>query len=365
MTVCAKRLRRACGAVLAGALLSVSVSAQNFPDVTAISLEDLMSMKVTSVSKREQKLASAAAAIFVITQEEIRRSGARNIPEALRLAPGLEVARIDENKWAIASRGFNGRFTNKLLVLIDGRSVYTPLYSGVYWNVQDVLLEDVERIEVIRGPGATLWGANAVNGVINIMTKESAATQGGLVTAQAGNALMGSGGVRFGGKIGANVSYRAYSKYFKWDSSTGDSGHDAFDGWDTTRVGFRIDGGSPSADAFTLQGDAYRGGYGETLTGALLTAPYATTFRNDGSFSGGNLLARWSHSFDRSRTSLQVYFDRANNEATSLLDDRLNIFDVDFQHDVRLGSSHNWIWGIGYRTARDHATAGTYVRLSP
>src|SRR5687768_13901774 len=363
MTVFAKRMRRAVGAVLAAAVLSVGVSAQDFPDVTAISLEDLMNLKVTSVSKREQKLGVAAAAIFAITQEDIRRSGARNIPEALRLAPGLEVARIDENKWAIASRGFNGRFTNKLLVLIDGRSVYTPLYSGVYWNVQDVLLEDVERIEVIRGPGATLWGANAVNGVINIMTKEAAATQGGLLAAQAGNALMGLGGARYGGKIGANVSYRAYAKYFKWDSSTGISGHDAFDGWDTTRVGFRIDGGSPSTDAFTLQGDAYRGGYGETLTGSLLTAPYATTFRNDGSFSGGNLLARWSHAFDRSRTSLQVYFDRANNVATSLLDDQLNIFDVDFQHDVRINKTHYWIWGVGYRSTGDHATAGTYVGL--
>jgi iron complex outermembrane receptor protein len=365
MTVFAKRLRRAFGAVLTGAMLSVSVSAQDFPDVTAISLEDLMNLKVTSVSKREQKLGVAAAAIFVITQEEIRRSGARTIPEALRLAPGLEVARIDENKWAIASRGFNGRFTNKLLVLIDGRSVYTPLFSGVYWNVQDVLLEDIERMEVIRGPGATLWGANAVNGVINIITKGSAATQGGLVTAQAGDALRSSGGVRFGGKLGANTSYRAYSKYFKWESSTDDRGRDAFDGWDTTRAGFRIDGGSPSGDAVTLQGDAYRGGYGETLTGTLLTAPYATTFRNDGRFSGGNLLARWSHSFDRSNTSLQVYFDQANNAATSLLNDRLNIFDVDFQHDVRVTASHNWIWGVGYRSTRDNATAGTYVMLSP
>jgi iron complex outermembrane receptor protein len=365
MTVFPRQLRRAVGGVLTGALLTATVSAQDFPDVTAISLEDLMNLKVTSVSKREQKLGVAAAAIFVITQEEMRRSGARNIPEALRLAPGLEVARIDENKWAIASRGFNGRFTNKLLVLIDGRSVYTPLFSGVYWNVQDVLLEDVERIEVIRGPGATLWGANAVNGVINIITKGSAATQGGLVTAQAGNALMGSGGVRYGGKLGTNVTYRAYSKYFKWDSSTDVGGRDAFDGWDTGRIGFRIDAGSPSADALTVQGDLYRGGYGETLTGVTLTAPYATTFRNDGSFSGGNLLGRWSHSFDRSNTSLQVYYDRANNAATSLLDDRLNIFDVDFQHDIRAGATHNWIWGVGYRSANDHATAGTYVRLSP
>ena len=162
-------------------------SQQSVPDVTALSMEDLMKVQVTSVSKRTQKVADAAAAVFVITQEDLRRSGATSIPEALRLVPGLEVARIDENKWAIGSRGFNGRFDNKLLVLIDGRSVYTPLFSGVYWNVQDVMLEDIDRIEVIRGPGATLWGANAVNGVINIITKKAKVTQGAVVTAGGGN----------------------------------------------------------------------------------------------------------------------------------------------------------------------------------
>jgi iron complex outermembrane receptor protein len=365
MTFLTTRLRRALGAVLALSLLSVTLSAQDFPDVTAISLEDLMNLRVTSVSKREQRLGVAAAAIFVIKQEDIRRSGARNIPEALRLAPGLEVARIDENKWAIASRGFNGRFTNKLLVLIDGRSVYTPLFSGVYWNVQDVLLEDVDRIEVIRGPGATLWGANAVNGVINIITKDASATQGGVVTAQAGNALAGSGDIRFGGKLGGSTSYRVYSKYFKWDSANGDSGRNAFDGWDTTRVGFRIDGGVPSADSFTIQGDLYGGDYGETLTGASLVAPYSTTFRNDGSFSGGNLVGRWNRSFERSKTSLQLYFDRANSVHTSLLNDQMNIYDVDFQHDISISQTHNWIWGAGFRATDDNAAAGTYVRLNP
>ena len=365
MTVFTTRLTRAIGAVLAGAMLYGSASAQDFPDVTAISLEDLMNLRVTSVSKREQKLGVAAAAIFVITQDDIRRSGARNIPEALRMAPGLEVARIDENKWAIASRGFNGRFTNKLLVLVDGRSVYTPLFSGVYWNVQDVLLEDVDRIEVIRGPGATLWGANAVNGVINIMTKAADATQGGLLTVQTGNALMGSGGFRFGGKIGDSASYRAYSKYFKWDSATDDTGVDAYDGWDTMRAGFRIDGGSPMGDSYTLQGDLYSGDYGETLTGATLTAPYATTFRNNGSFSGGNLLGRWNRAFDRSTMSLQMYFDRANSMHSALLSDHLNIYDFDFQHDISISPTHNWIWGVGFRATDDSATAGTYVSLSP
>src|ERR1700726_1410415 len=173
-------------------------SQQSVPDVTALSMEDLMNIQVTSVSKRTQKVADAAAAIFVITQEDLRRSGATSIPEALRLVPGLEVARIDENKWAIGSRGFNGRFDNKLLVLIDGRSVYTPLFSGVYWNVQDVMLEDIDRIEVIRGPGAPLWGANAVDGVINIITKSAKATQGGLVSAGAGSQEAPAETVRYG-----------------------------------------------------------------------------------------------------------------------------------------------------------------------
>src|ERR1700726_5124140 len=181
---------------------------QSVPDVTSMSLEDLMNMQVTSVSKRSQKVADAAAAVFVITQEDIRRSGATSIPDALRMVPGLEVAQIDQNKWAIGSRGFNGRFDNKLLVLIDGRSVYTPLFSGVYWNVQDVMLEDVDRIEVIRGPGATLWGANAVNGVINIISKKAKDTQSTVVTAGGGTEQRGSGGGRYGSKIG-NTSYRA------------------------------------------------------------------------------------------------------------------------------------------------------------
>src|SRR5258707_7765306 len=181
------------------ALLAANSGAQqqkNVADVATLSMEDLMNLQVTSVSKRTQKVADAAAAVFVITQEDIRRSGATSIPEALRLAPGLEEARIDENKWAIAARGFNGRFDNKLLVLIDGRSVYTPLFSGVYWNVQDVMLEDVDRIEVIRGPVATLWGANAVNGVINIITKKAKDTQSTVVTAGAGTEELGSVGGR-------------------------------------------------------------------------------------------------------------------------------------------------------------------------
>src|SRR6266403_2399039 len=215
--------------LLAGS--TVAQNPRNVPDVTAMSMEDLMNLQVTSVSKRTQKVADAAAAIFVLTQEDIRRSGANSIPEALRLVPGLQVARIDQNKWAIGSRGFNGRFDNKLLVLIDGRSVYTPLFSGVYWNVQDVMLEDLDRIEVIRGPGATLWGANAVDGVINVITKKAKSTQSTIITAGGGTEERAAGGVRYGGKIGDKTYYRVYAKYFDWVPSVDMSGAKAHDGW--------------------------------------------------------------------------------------------------------------------------------------
>src|SRR5712675_230256 len=256
-------------ASFAAVLLAANSGAQghqSVPDVTTLSMEDLMNMQVKSVSKRTQKVAEEAAEVFVITQEDIRRSGATSIPEALRLVPGLEVARIDENKWAIASRGFNGRFDNKLLVLIDGRSVYTPLFSGVYWNVQDVLLDDIDRIEVIRGPGATLWGANAVNGVINIITKPAASTQSGVVTAGGGTEERGSVGGRYGGKIGDHTHYRIYGKYFDWGPSNYASGATAHDGWDAMRGGFRADWTPAGANSLTLEGDIYRSNYNETLT---------------------------------------------------------------------------------------------------
>src|SRR5213082_1851594 len=297
------RLRGLTRALFITALTSLFVmvaSAQNNQvDVTTMSVEDLMNLQVTSVSKRTQKVADAAAAIFVLTQEDIRRSGATSIPEALRLVPGLEVARIDQNKWAIGSRGFNGRFDNKLLVLIDGRSVYTPLFSGVYWNVQDVMLEDVDRIEVIRGPGATLWGANAVDGVINIITKPAKSTQPALVTAEAGSEERVAANLRYGGKLNKDTYYRVYGKYFNFAPSLYPATNiSANDNWDAWRGGFRTDWTPAGANSLTLQGDVHRSKFGETLTVASLAAPYSSTFPNHGSFSGGNILGRWNHAFD-------------------------------------------------------------------
>src|SRR3981081_1973386 len=334
-------------------------------DVTKLSMEDLMNMQVTSVSKRTQKLADAAAAVFVITQEDIRRSGATSIPEALRMVPGLQVARIDENKWAISSRGFNGRFANKLLVLIDGRSVYTPLFSGVYWNIQDVMLEDVDRIEVIRGPGATLWGANAVNGVINIITKSAKSTQSALVSAGGGTETRGSGDIRYGGML-KGPYYRAYAKYFNVGPSTDPfTGRRADDKWDAVRAGFRTDWPPAGSDSLTVQGDMHRSGYGETLTVPTLDAPYSSTFPNKGSISGGNLLGRWNHAFANSSTSLQMYYDRTNITENSLFTDHQDIFDIDFQHTFHASESQEVVWGLGYRSSHDGNNSSSVVSLQP
>ena len=349
-------------------LLAGSAVAQNSRnvDVTAVSLEDLWNMQVTSVSKRTQKVADAAAAIFVLTQEDIRRSGATSIPEALRLVPGLEVARIDQNKWAIGSRGFNGRFDNKLLVLIDGRSVYTPLFSGVYWNVQDVMLEDVDRIEVIRGPGATLWGANAVDGVINVITKKAKATQSAIVTAGAGTEERAAGGVRFGSKLGDNTYYRAYTKYFDWGPSAYPiTGMTAHDGWDALRGGFRADWTPAGANSLTVQGDIYRSRFDETLTVASLSAPYSNTFPNDGKYSGGNILGRWNHTSEGSSMSLQMYYDNTTITDHSLFGDHQNILDIDFQDGFHAGNSQQFVWGLGYRSIHDKNDASFTVSLQP
>jgi len=359
--------RRILSLVVVALFLGTSVSAQSqgVPDISRMSIEELMNVEVTSVAKRPQRVADAAAAVFVLTQEDIRRSGAASIPEALRMVPGLQVARIDENKWAIGSRGFNGRLDNKLLVLIDGRSVYTPLFSGVYWNIQDVMLEDVDRIEVIRGPGATLWGANAVDGVINIITKPAKATQSGILTAEVGTEERTAEGARYGGKIGNSSYYRIYTKYFDWQPSYDATGKRANDGWDAVRGGFRMDIQPTGPNSLTLQGDLYQSNYNETLTIPSLNPPYSSTFPNDGDYKGGNLLGRWNHSFSRSSTSLQVYFDNTNVVDNSLFTDHENVYDIDFQHDIHVGESQELVWGLGHRSIQDSNGSSFTVSLQP
>jgi len=321
-------------------------------DLTELSIEDLLSMEVTTVSRKAQRLSDSAAAVFVITNEEIRRSGVTSIPEALRMVPGLEVARISSNSWAVTARGFNGQFANKLLVLMDGRSVYTPLYSGVFWNVQDTMLEDVARIEVIRGPGASLWGANAVNGVINIITKPASETQGGLATGGFGNEEKGFGALRYGGKIGDSAHYRAYGKYFDRDDSESLQGGDAHDGWDIARGGGRIDWRLSERDELTVQGDYYDGEVGNEGTFYSLTPPYVTPLIESSPVSGGNIIGRWQRRISpTSDLSLQAYVDRTEWEIPLVKETRDTV-DVDFQHRFALGNRQEIIWGLGYRWSR-------------
>jgi len=322
-----------------------------------MSLDELMALKVISVAKRPQPLSESPAAVFVITAEDIRRSGATCVPEALRLAPGVHVGRIDGNKWAIAIRGFNSRFTNKLLVLMDGRSVYTPIFGGVYWDVQDTLMADIDRIEVIRGPGGTQWGANAVSGVINIITKNSRETQGGLLTLGGGSEERFFGGFRYGGRIGKNACFRIYTKYFDRDDQAAVLGGDASDEWDAWRTGFRMDWDLSAVDALTFQGDYYEGNAGRRQRSAS---------RSDTTdISGGNLLGRWEHVFSKSSNLfLQIYYDRTERRDDSIAEDR-NTLDVDFQHRFSPFDRHDLIWGFGYRYTRDDTDDPGPLSLDP
>ncbi len=319
-----------------------------------LSIEQLASLEVTTVSKTEEKMADADAAIYVITSEDIRRSGLTSIPELLRMVPGMDVARINGNKWAISCRGFNAWFANKLLVLIDGRSVYTPLFSGVYWDVQDTFLDDIDRIEVIRGPGATLWGANAVNGVINIITKKAKQTQGTEVNAGYGNIQKGFGGARYGGRIGKNIWYRAYAKYFNRDSFKQRNGRDAGDNWDQGRGGFRMDWNLSHRDSLTLEGDIFVGKSYDDISNIIYLQKGIGKDRAKTDVSGGDILGRWTRKLsDTSDFSLQWYYDHSYRGADYLEETRDTI-DIDFQHHFHALKRHDIVWGLGYRLTWDH-----------
>src|SRR5260370_31882478 len=281
-----------------------------------LSVEELVDIDVTSVSKYPEKFSETAAAVAVLTSEDIERSGVTDIPDALRLVPGLDVAQVDSHTWAISSRGFNEVFTNKLLVLIDGRTVYTPLFSGVFWEVQDTLLADIDRIEVVRGPGATLWGANAVNGVINIITKSARDTQGFLVSTGGGTEYRDFVNVCYGVKIDDDTFARVYVKYFDRDSSVLPDGTDAHDAWDMFRGGFRLDSEPSNENSFTFQGDIYTGHQDEIYSVPTTTFPFAGTISSTDQVSGVNLLGRWSHTFaPHSQLTLQAYYDRTERES--------------------------------------------------
>jgi iron complex outermembrane receptor protein len=324
------------------AVLSAGAAAQSARDLADLSIEELSNIEVTSVSRRPESLAQSAASIYVITAEDIRRSGATSLPEALRLAPNLEVGRFSSSGYTISARGFNSiNAANKMLVLIDGRSVFTPFFNSAFWDQQDVMLADVDRIEVISGPGGTLWGANAVNGVINVITKSSAGTQGGLVDAVAGG-FEQRGAVRYGGRIGEHGTFRAYAQAFGEDHTFLADGSDAQDGWRGSQAGFRSDFDT-TAGAFTLQGDAYEN---------RVDSP-------GGRRSGGNVLGRWSRRLSsQSSLEVQAFYDEQNRsdvggpDTPGISTEEVRTFDVQVEQ-TWVSGQHEAVWGFGHRAWRD------------
>lgn len=308
-----------------------------------LTLEQLMSIEVTSVSKRPERLSETASAIQVITAEDIRRSGATNLAEALRLVPNLQVAQVNASQYAISARGFNNVLANKLLVLIDGRTVYTPLYAGVFWDVQNPPLIDIDRIEVISGPGGALWGANAVNGVINIITRKAGETQGLAAEAAAGTEWLADGMARYGGSLSRAFKGRVYAEGFKRGSTFRGDSIDAHDEWHMYQGGFRIDGTPSSRTDLTVQSDLY---YGRPNPDGATPVTAA----------GGNLLTRWSHQLSgRSDFQLQVYYDRSYRDFNNGFTEDLKTYDFDWQHRFELGSRQEIIWGLNVRLM-DHRT---------
>ena len=318
-----------------------------------LSIEQLMNLQVTSVSKRPERLSRVASAIQVITQQDIRRSGASRLPEALRLATNLQVAQVDSRQWAISARGLNSTAANKLLVLIDGRTVYTPLFSGVFWDVQDVPVAQIDRIEVISGPGATLWGANAVNGVINIITKNAKDTQGLLVSGGGGAELRGFGTAQYGGALGRDVHYRAYGSGFARQPTLLPTGSDAVDDWHSAQGGFRVDWDPSQASRVGLQGDVYRGRISQPSSG-------------DVAVSGGNVNGSWSHTLSaNSDVRAHGYYDRTNRDIPGTFGEHLDTYDFDVQHHARLGASHDVVWGLGYLLINDRVANSAALAFLP
>jgi iron complex outermembrane receptor protein len=338
--------------------------AQESRDLTELSLEELMNTEVTTVSKKAERRVAAADAVYVLTEEDIRRSGVTTIPDALRLVPGVQVARIDANSWAIGIRGFASSLARSVLVLIDGRSVYNPLFAGTYWEIQDTFLEDIDRIEVIRGPGGTLWGANAFNGVINIITKSAVETQGGLAIVRGGTEEHGSGAARFGGTIGEDLHYRAYAKAFNRDGGYPGDGSE-YDDWWMARGGFRADWRPQIENLFTLQGDLYQGQLGSMVTITEFTPPFQEVERGNSDVSGGNLLGRWTHAFTPSSDSaLQIYYDNTFRRDLDFTEER-NTVDVEWQHRFGPLPRHEVVWGFNYRVTADETAGPTGQQFSP
>jgi iron complex outermembrane receptor protein len=324
-------------------------------ELADLELEELLQVRiVTSVSKKPQEIGHAPAAVFVISQEDLRRSGVTNIADALRMVPGMEVAQINSHAWAVSTRGFNSYYATKLLVLVDGRSVYTPEFSGVYWETVDTLFEDIDRIEVIRGPGGTLWGANAVNGVVNIITKHTKDTQGGLLTAGAGNQERGSGSVRYGDKLSETTHYRVYAKTAKRDEFQTSV---VPDGWQTNQAGFRVDGAPDKSNQWRVQSDIYRSEQDEL--------DWKTFRSGEATVTGGNLLAAWERSYsEASDVKLRAYYDYYQRKLP-VAEIANHTFDLEFQHRYQVNPRNELIWGLGYRHLYSDIPPAEMIQFDP
>lgn len=354
------RLGRICALFVALLTPTAQAASPVYPeDLSELTLEQLVNIEITSVSRYAEPLSRAAAAVSVITGDDIRRSGATSLAEALRLAPAVQVGRVDAHTWAISTRGFANVYANKLLVMMDGRTLYTPLFSGTQWWVQDTLLEDIDRIEVIRGPGSTLWGANAVNGVINITTRSSRQTQGGLISAGFGSEEA-FGAFRYGGRISKNATFRVYGKYLDHEASRTLTGEDANDAWKMWRGGFRYDW-EPSREAlFTLQGDIYDGVAQQTFHIPTVLPPYVISVPQAHDNQGASLIGRWTRQGSDSQISLQAYAETSHHD-TVVLGERRHTLDLDFQHDFSWGERQFLVWGAGYRLSTDKISHQTFA----
>ncbi len=331
-------------------VLIFAVEEIELSQLKSMSMEQLANMEVSIASKIPQSVEEVPAAVFVITSEDIRRSTVNSVPELLRMVPGINVARIDASHWAVSSRGFNGRFSNKLLILMDGRTVYSPLFSGVYWNVQDTILEDIERIEIIRGPGASVWGANAVNGVINIITRSATDTQGYLASVSAGNPETINAGFRYGGSLNEDMDYRIFTKFRKHNNFENTPSTTANDNWRDSRIGFRIDGLLDSTNDITLQGDIYRNKANQTTVFPSISLGEVIEQQTLDD-NGGNILARWGHTHANSdQTTLQVYYDYQKRQEAN---DKRHTLDIDFQYQISPIGKHSLVMGAAYRLVDD------------
>ncbi len=343
-------------AVCAAALLAWQPAAATELDITGTSIEALMQLTVTSVTKTEQSLQGSAAAIHVITSDDLRRMRVTNIPDALRLVPGVQVKRFNSSTWSVSIRGFNNVFANKLLVLIDGRTVYTPVFAGTLWEIREPMLEDIDRIEVIRGPGGSLWGSNAVNGVINIITRKAGDTRGGLVAAGVGNEDRAYGAIRHGWQTGDDAWLRAYAKFHERGAQP-DPAHRSDNEWRSARGGFRWDWKQNDQDQYTVQGDMYEVNTDHYSTLANIAGGGATIRPR---YLGGNLLLRWQNRrIDGSGKTLQFYWDYQDNDFPLIAEDRRHIADIEYQHDFFAGDRHHLVWGIGYRFVKDRVMTET------